>query len=140
MDQKTFSTWQKDDSISRLKFRSNSRRGAYLFLQHVKVVYDHSDKEIECEEWTTDDENDEVEVSVEVCLPLRLQVHTSSVDSIFHHLHPSLEGRHLKQGQVSDADVVESDFAVLPRIVFAIALFLSIHYLKSKRKRLVIII
>lgn len=113
---------------------------AHLFLQHVEVVYDYSDKEIEREEWTADDEDDEVEVSVQVRLSLRLQIHASRVDGVFHHLHPSFEGRHLKQGQVRDADVIERDLAVLPGVVFTEALVLGVYYLKPTRRRLVIII
>lgn len=102
----------------------------HLFLQHIEVVYDYSNEEIEREERTADDKYDEVEIGVEISLSLWLQVHPPRVHGVLHHFHPTLEGRHLKQGQVSDADVIESDLTVLPGIVFAETLILGIHYLK----------
>lgn len=108
------------------------RGNTHLFLQHVKIVYDHSDKKIEREEWTADDKDDEIKIGVQIRFSLRLQIYPSRVYSILHHLHPSFESRHLKQSQVSDANVIESDLAVLPRVVFAETLLLGIHYLETK--------
>ena len=63
-----------------------------LLFQHVEVVYDDPDEEVEGEEAAADDEDDEVEVVVEGCLPLRLEVHLPRVHCVGHDLHPTLEG------------------------------------------------
>lgn len=128
-DRNIFSTWR----ITSRYFKSENSIAFHLFFKHVEIVYDHSNEEIESEEWTADDEYDKVKVGIEIRLSLRLQIHSSRVHRILHHLHPTLEGRHLKQGQVSNANVVESDLTILPRVVLAETLFLRVHYLKSKR-------
>ena len=49
-------------------------RDTHLLLEHVEVVDDDSNEEVESEEWAADDEDDKVPVGVEVCLPHRLLV------------------------------------------------------------------
>ena len=44
----------------------------------------------------------------------RSKSHFSRIDSVVHDRHPTLESRDLKEGDVSDADVIEGDSRVDP--------------------------
>lgn len=89
----------------------------YLFLQHVKVVYNYSDKEVQCKKGAANDKYHKVEICVDVRFSLRLKVDASRVHRVLHHLHPPFEGGYLKQSQVSYPHVIERDFTVLPGVV-----------------------
>lgn len=104
---------------------------SYPLFQHVKIINDDSDKQVKCEEGATHDEYHKVDVGIEVGLPLGLQVNSSCVDRVGHHLHPALEGRHLEESQVGYAHVVERDLGIDPRIVAVDALPFVIHNLKG---------
>lgn len=69
---------------------------AYLFFQHVKVVYNYSDKEIQRKKGAANDEYHEVDIRIDVRFPLRLKVNTTRVNRVLHHLHPTLEGGYLE--------------------------------------------
>ena len=73
---------------------------AHLLLEHVEVVNDDSDEQVQCEEGPADDEDDKVEVVVERGLPVRLLVDLARVDGVGHHLHPALEGGHLRRREI----------------------------------------
>ena len=68
-----------------------------LLFEHVKVVDDDTDKEVEREESAADDEDDKVEISPQVLFVGRLQIYATYVNSIRHNLHPTLERRLMMQ-------------------------------------------
>lgn len=106
---------------------------SHLFLEHVEVVDNNSNEQIEREKRAANDKYHKVQVGVEVCFSLRLQINSSRVDRVLHHLHPTFEGRHLKQGQVCDSDVIERDLAIFPGVVHHEAIVLSINYLEFRK-------
>jgi len=63
----------------------------HLLLKHVKVVNNDTNEEVKREEGATHNEDNEVQVSVEVCFSLWLQVYTSCIYCVFHHLHPAFK-------------------------------------------------
>ena len=62
-----------------------------LLLEHVEVVDDDSDEEVEREEGSANDEDDEVKVVVQAGFPLGLLVHLPGVHRVGHDLHPALK-------------------------------------------------
>lgn len=63
----------------------------HLFLEHVKVVDNDTNEEVKCEEGATHNEDNEVQVSIEVCFSLWLQVYAPCIYRICHHLHPAFK-------------------------------------------------
>jgi hypothetical protein len=57
---------------------------AYLLFQCVEIVNDHTDEQVQGEERTAYDENDEVDRSVLVVVPLRLHVQPTAVHRVLH--------------------------------------------------------
>ena len=110
----------------------------YLFLEHVEVVDDDTDEEIECEEGSADDEDDEVDVIINGSFPFGLLIHFSGVDRISHHFHPSFESGHLKQGQVSVSHMVERDGRVDPGVVLLETLELVINNVDGQSRSFLI--
>lgn len=68
-----------------------TQRRTHLFLEHVKVVNNDTNEEVKCEEGATHNEDDEVQVSVQVCFSLWLQVYPSCIYCVCHHLHPAFK-------------------------------------------------
>lgn len=109
-----------------------------LLFQGVEVVNDDTDEQVEREEAAAHDEDDEVEVVVLGRLVVRLLVDLAAVHGIGHHLHPALEGGHLKEGQVGVAHVVEVDLGVDPREVLLEALELVVYHADGQPLALVV--
>ncbi len=63
------------------------------FLEHVKVVNDDTDEEVESEEGSAHDEDDEIEIRPQVGLVRRLQIDAAHVHSVRHNLHPAFKRR-----------------------------------------------
>ena len=63
------------------------------FLEHVKVVNDDTDKEVESEEGAANDKDDEVEIGPQVGLVRRLQIDAAHVHCVRHNLHPTFKRR-----------------------------------------------
>lgn len=103
----------------------------YFFLKHIEVVDDNSDEQIQGEEGAADDEYHKVEIGIEIGLALGLEIYAPRIDRVLHHLHPTLEGRDLKEGQVGDPHVIERDLAVLPGVIQPEAIFLRVYHLRS---------
>ena len=66
---------------------------AHLFLQHVEVVDDDTNEQVEGEEGTKHDEDDEEQIVVERVLAAGLLINVPAVHGILHHLHPALKRR-----------------------------------------------
>ena len=66
---------------------------AHLLLEHIEIIDDDADEEVECEEAAAHDEHHEVDVGVEVGLPLGLHSLPARVHRVLHHFHPALERR-----------------------------------------------
>lgn len=63
----------------------------HLFLEHVKVVNNDTNEEVKCEEGAAHNEDNEVQVSIEVCFSLWLQVYPSCIYCVCHHFHPAFK-------------------------------------------------
>ena len=68
-----------------------NNKNIYLLFQGVEIVNDDTNKEIECEERSADDEDDEVEIIIERSLVLGLLINLCGINSVSHDLHPALE-------------------------------------------------
>jgi len=68
-----------------------------LLFEHIEVVDDDTDEEVEREEGAAHDKDDKVEVRPQVLLVSGLQVHAAYVNSVRHNLHPALERRLVQQ-------------------------------------------
>lgn len=80
-----------DFNLQNRKISIKMKISHYLFFEHVEVVDDYSNKEIECKEGTTYYKNNEIDVSIEVGFSLRLQIYSSSIYRIRHNFHPTFE-------------------------------------------------
>lgn len=108
---------------------------SYLFLQHIKVVYNYSDKEVQCKKGATNDKYHKVEICVDVCFSLRLKIYTSCVYCILHHLHPPFECGYLEQSQISYSDVIKRNFTIFPRVIFPQTVVFRVYDLRSNVRR-----
>lgn len=65
----------------------------YSFLEHVEVVDDDADEEVEREEGAAHDEDDEIEIRPQIGFVRRLQIDSAHVHRIRHDFHPTLKRR-----------------------------------------------
>ena len=75
----------------------------------IEIVNDNTDKQIQAEEWATDDEDDKIDIAPHGRLVFGLAVFASDIDRIVHDFEPAHEGGDLEQGQVAIPDVVKVD-------------------------------
>jgi len=77
--------------LQRQNWRTTKQQHTHLFLEHVKVVNNDTNEEVKCEEGAANNEDNEVQVSIEVCFSLWLQVYPLCIYRVFHHFHPAFE-------------------------------------------------
>ena len=85
-----------------------------LLFESIEVIDDDTDEQVQSEKTSTDDKDHKVKVVVLGGFIFRLFVDLPNIHCVRHDFHPAFEGGHLKQGQVSMADMVEVDFRVDP--------------------------
>ena len=63
------------------------------FLEHVEVVDDDTDEQVEGEESAANDKDDEIKIGPQIGLVRRLQIDAPNINRIGHDFHPTLESR-----------------------------------------------
>lgn len=89
----------------------------HLLFQHIEIIDDYSDKQIQREERAAHYEYNKINICIQIGLALWLQINATCIHGIGHHFHPALESGHLQQCKVSHADMIKCYFRVDPRIV-----------------------
>ena len=80
----------------------------------IEIVDDHTNKQVQAEEWSAYDEYNEIYITPHGCLVLRLAIFTPNINCIVHDFKPPHECRHLEQCQVAIPDIVKVDIGHFP--------------------------
>lgn len=93
----------------------------------IEVIDHYTYKQIENEHVPYNDEYDEVNYPLYVCLPQRLHINALHIDATVHYLHPSFGGAHLEQSKQTFTDIVEIRASIGPLAACCHAIFLETY-------------